>query len=98
MERFVNVVRNKYLIAVAVFIAWMAFFDRYDLTTQYNYQQERKKLEAEKEYYTSEISTISTAIKDVKSNPDIIQKIAREKFKMKRTNEDVYIVEESTVD
>ena len=98
MERFVNVVRNKYLIAVAVFIAWMTFFDRYDLTTQYNYQQERRKLEAEKEYYTSEISTISTAIKDVKSKPDIIQKIAREKFKMKRSNEDVYIVEESTVD
>lgn len=92
MRRFFNVVRNKYLIAAAIFVVWMSFFDRYDFATQYSYQKEKSKLEHERAFYTSEISKITASIKDVKSDANVVQKIAREKYKMKKENEDVYIV------
>jgi len=94
MERIINTIRNQYLIAGVAFLIWMCFFDRYDITTQYNFQTEKTKLEAEKEFYTSEIEVIEKAIKDVQYNPNEIQRIAREKFKMKKEQEDVYIITE----
>ena len=94
MERAVSLVKNKFLIAGIAFIIWMCFFDRYDLATQYSYQQERDKLEYEKEFYSTEIVTLEQAIKDVQFNPNEIQRIAREKYKMKKDNEDIYVIME----
>lgn len=76
------------------FLVWMCFFDRYDIATQIGYQQERNKLEVEKEFYSNETKNIEKAIKDVQFNPSEIQRIAREKYKMKKTNEDVYVITE----
>lgn len=94
MSRFIGLAKNKFLIASVAFILWMIFFDRYDLSTQYNYQKEKSKLEYEKDFYTKEISSIEKSIKNVQYNPQEIQRIAREKYKMKRNNEDVYVIME----
>lgn len=94
MERAVSLVKNKFLIAGLAFVVWMCFFDRYDLATQYGYQQERKKLEYERDFYSSEIVNLEQAIKDVQFNPSEIQRIAREKYKMKKDNEDIYVITE----
>ncbi|WP_140939613.1 septum formation initiator family protein [Sphingobacterium lumbrici] len=94
MERFLNLIKNKFLLAVIAFVIWMCFFDRYDFAAQYNYYQEKSKLEKEKEFYVSEIAYIEKAIKDVQFNPSEIQRIAREKYKMKKDNEDVYVITE----
>lgn len=96
MERFINTIRNQYLIATVAFLVWMCFFDRYDIATQYNFQSEKSKLEQEKAYYTDEIERIERAIQDVQFNPAEIQRIAREKYKMKKDQEDIYIVTEET--
>ncbi len=94
MERFINTIRNQYLIAGVAFLVWMCFFDRYDIATQYNFQNEKTNLEQEKEYYTNEIENISRSIKEVQYDQSEIQRIAREKYKMKKDQEDVYIITE----
>jgi len=94
MERFLVLIQNKYLIAGVAFFIWMCFFDRYDLSTQFAYQQEKNKLERERVFYESEITRIEKAIKDVQYNPSEIQRIARERYKMKKDNEDIYVIEE----
>ncbi|MCI0922562.1 FtsB family cell division protein [Sphingobacterium rhinopitheci] len=94
MERLMSVVKNKFLIAGLAFVLWMVFFDRYDLPTQYNFQNQKTKLEYEKEFYTTEITNIERAIKDVQYNQVEIQRIAREKYKMKKDNEDIYVIME----
>ncbi|MEJ5056465.1 FtsB family cell division protein [Sphingobacterium sp. MYb382] len=94
MERLLTVIRNKYLIAGAAFFVWMCFFDRYDLGTQFAYQQEKTKLEGEKVFYVTEIERMEKSVKDLQSNPSEIQRIARERYKMKKDNEDIYMVKE----
>lgn len=89
-----TVIRNKYLIAGAAFFVWMCFFDRYDLGTQFAYQQEKTKLEGEKVFYVTEIERMEKSVKDLQSNPSEIQRIARERYKMKKDNEDIYMVKE----
>ncbi|HLS96218.1 cell division protein FtsB [Sphingobacterium allocomposti] len=94
MERFLSLIRNKYLIAGVAFFVWMCFFDRYDFSTQFAYQQEKTKLEQEKAFYESEIKHIEKSIKDAQYNPNEIQRIARERYKMKKDNEDIYVIQE----
>ena len=94
MEKAVSLVKNKFLIAGIAFLVWMCFFDRYDFATQYGYQNERNRLEYEKEFYTSEIDNLEKSIKDAQYNPSEIQRIAREKYKMKKDNEDIYVISE----
>ena len=94
MERFLLLIRNKYFLAAVAFLIWMCFFDRYDISTQISYQQEKNKLEEEKAFYETEITRIEKAIKDVQYNPNEIQRVARERYKMKKDNEDIYVIQE----
>jgi len=94
MDKLIATIRNKYFLAGIAFLTWMSFFDRYDFATQFSYQQEKNNLIKEKNYYESEVTLIEEAIKDVQYNQNEIQRIAREKYKMKKDKEDIYVVTE----
>jgi len=92
MNRLLHVIRNKYFIATCVFAVWMLFFDRYDISAQYEYVNQVKVLEKEKAFYESEINRINQSIRNLEGDFVEIEKIAREKYQMKRDGEDVYIL------
>jgi cell division protein FtsB len=91
-----KLVKNKFVIAIVAFAVWILFFDRNDLFTQWERKNELNKLETSKKYYMGEISSIKKELADLDNDPAILEKIAREKFYLKRANEDVFIVEDST--
>ena len=99
MNRFLEVIRNKYFIAGLAFATWMLFFDRNDLMSQYEYQQELNKRRAEKEFYITETEKTVKDLNELTTNRDKLEKFAREKYLMKKENEDVFvIIEEEPVE
>jgi cell division protein FtsB len=82
-------------VSIIVFAVWVSFFDRNDLLTQYDRKKELEKLQTSKEYYEAEIASTKKELTELNSNPAILEKFAREKFYLKRPNEDVFIVEDS---
>jgi cell division protein FtsB len=92
MKRLLNLLKNKFFLAGIAFIVWMLFFDRNDLTAQYEYRDEVNKLEEEKEFYTTEIAEADIELKELTTNLNSLEKFARERYLMKRENEDVYVV------
>lgn len=94
MDRFLALIRNKYFLAGIAFTVWMCFFDRNDFATQYSYQNQKGNLENEKAFYEKENKRIAETIIDIQSDQKEVQRIAREKYKMKKETEDVYIVSE----
>lgn len=94
MDRAFKLLKNRYLIAGVAFLIWLLFFDRYDLYTQYQFQKEKDRLEQDKNFYSSEIERIERAIHDVQYDANEIKRIAREKYQMKKSSEDVYIIVE----
>jgi len=82
--------RNKYFLVLALFFAWMIFFDRHDFITQWQLQRSVNKLEQEKEDYTEKIEQAKKDRLDLEVNKE---KFAREKYYMKKRNEDVFIME-----
>jgi cell division protein FtsB len=88
--------KNKYLITLTAFVVWMIFFDAKDLLTQRERTGELRQLQESKSYYLSEIAKERKALEELKSNPAAIEKYAREKYLMKRDNEDLFIVQPAT--
>ncbi len=75
-----------------VFVVWMIFFDRNDLISQYSYRQELKKLEIDKEYYIKEIEENKKNTFELTSDPENLEKFARETYRMKKDDEDIFMV------
>ena len=88
--------KNKYFISFAAFAAILLFFDKNDLFTQSARRRELRDLQQSKEYYTTRIAAESKELEQLKSNPATLEKYAREKYLMKRDNEDLFIIPEKS--
>lgn len=89
---FLKFFGNRYVL-VTVFVAiWLIFLDNYSYFEHRVLDREIKELEENKQYYIQEIKSDSTKIRHL-NNPDQTEKYAREKYYMKRQNEDIYIIE-----
>ena len=86
--------RNKYIITFIVFLVWIFFIDTFDIITQIKMNKEFKQLKEQQEFYKSEVKKDSTIIYNLNNNPEEQERFARERFLMKKDNEDLYIVRE----
>ena len=85
-------IRNKYIITSILFLFWILFLDNYNLINQKKMQNKVEKLIQQKEFYISEIKNDSTELHELKNNQNEQEKFAREKFLMKKNNEDLFII------
>jgi len=92
MNRLLEIFRNKYFLSAAAFVVWMLFFDKNDMLSQYEYRGEVNKLQAEKEFYEKEIATVKKDLNELSTNLNTAEKFAREKYLMKKDNEDVFVI------
>lgn len=92
MERLISLVKNRYVIAGLIFTTWLLFFDRHDLSSQFDYYNSLKTLEKEKVFFETEIDEISQTLEALQQDPAAIERIAREKYQMKKDGEDIYVI------
>ena len=83
---------NKYVLVGLLFVTWLLFLDNYSYLDHRILDKELNALDDNKIYYKNEIKKDNNQIKKLK-NPAQIEKYAREKYYMKRENEDIYIIE-----
>lgn len=85
--------KSKYLLTLVGFGVWMLFFDdRNIITTHFRHTNELKLLKRSKAYYEEEITSTRKELRQLKLNAATIEKYAREKYRMKRDNEDLFII------
>jgi len=90
-EPYRKVLKNKYFITAFSFLIWLSFFDRNDFITQHVYRSKLHELEKERNYYIEEIAKNRAEVTDLLNNPKNLERYAREKHRMKRDNEDVFV-------
>jgi cell division protein DivIC len=85
--------KNKYLLTAAGFTVWILFFDNRDLiTSHFREKGELRKLEQSKAYYEQEITATKQELEQLRSNPAVLERYAREKYLMKKDDEDLFRV------
>jgi cell division protein DivIC len=86
--------KNKYSITFFIFFIWLLFFDENNLLTQYELQREIYLLNEDKNYYQEEIKKLEESLNELMTNEEKLEKFAREKYLMKKPNEDIFIIVE----
>ena len=87
-------VRNKYFITTVAFVLWVAFFDNQNQLYSYHLSQQVNAKEEQKEFYIKQIEQTKKEKIELSSTLDKQEKFAREKYHMKKDDEDLYIVTE----
>jgi len=86
--------RNKYFVSAAAFVIWLAFIDSKNFISQYELTSEVNKLEDQKSFFMEEIVKTRKEQEELLSSPDKLEKFAREKYLMKKDDEDLFIFTE----
>jgi hypothetical protein len=83
---------NKYVLIIVLFLVWMFFFDANNYFFHKELSDDIEALEENKDFYKGEIQKDRFFIEKMK---DIIEmeRFAREKYYLKKENEDIYIIE-----
>ena len=92
IRRLIDLFKNKFFVVTIAFIVWMLFFDKNDLVSQYEYHQQVNDLKKERDFYKAETDKVSKDLDELTSNPEKLEKFAREKYLMKKENEDVFVI------
>lgn len=89
------VLRNKYVITGIGFLVWMTFFDKNDFITTLSYKNKLDQLREQQSYYENEISRNKSYMSQLHEDPADLERFAREKYLMKKENEDIFVVLEA---
>ena len=89
---FKKYINNIYFYTGLLFVVWWVYFDQESLIVQYNLAKIKIGLEDQKEYYIDEIKKDEAAINTLQNDTVLLEKYAREKYFMKKDNEDVYLI------
>lgn len=85
---------NKYTITLAIFAVIIIVVDDNSLVDRYKAYREKCELQKEKARYEENIKKDKEFLEAIQSDPKALEKFAREEYKMKSADEDVYIIKE----
>jgi hypothetical protein len=89
---------NKYFLTTVVFLVWLVFFDSNNILTNMRTRDKLNGLRKDKKFYIDEVKKDSILIQKLLYDTLELERYAREKYLMKKDNEDVYLVIDTTVD
>lgn len=92
IEKLPPFLRNKYVLTVTIFFIWLLLFDSNNLIARFKDMRELHKLRIDREYYMNKIETDSIKLRELRTDNHNLEKFAREQYKMKKADEDLYIV------
>ena len=70
----------------------MLFFDKSNILAQYKLSNTLEDLKNQKTYYLEETEKVKEEHAEVFTNDTTLEKFARERYFMKKSNEDVFII------
>ncbi|MCX6185917.1 MAG: septum formation initiator family protein [Bacteroidetes bacterium] len=87
-----KIILNKYIIAMLLLVLLLIFNDRNSIFNQLKYREQLNKATKENTFLKEQIAKASKESNELFSNNKNLEKFAREKYLMKRDDEDVYVI------
>ena len=95
---FKGIVKKRYLLTAVLFFVWISIFDSNSWFIRLKLEENLEKLKTEKAFYQQKIKKDSIYLHELKTNRANLEKFAREKYLMKKDNEDIFIIVEEKED
>jgi cell division protein FtsB len=91
-NKIVRILLNKYVFVGLFFVIWMLFLDTNSLLVHMELNEEINDIKKRNNYYKKELKSDKKQVKNLKDS-FFLEKYARENFYMKKTNEEIFIIE-----
>lgn len=92
IEKVPPVLRNKYILTIVIFVLWLLLLDSNNLVARYKEMRELHNLKTDREYYINKIGSDRKKLHELKTDNQNLEKFAREQYRMKKADEDLYII------
>lgn len=96
-NKIVAFLLNRYVLILLIFTIWMLFFDENSWLNHLKLDQEIEELQNSKDFYETEIDR-NTKMIETLENPEKLERFAREKYNMKKDNEELFLIEYDTIE
>lgn len=87
-----KILQHKFKLLTLAFLVWMTFFDKNNFIDQYKLRQQYQSIVDERDYYVTQIKQAQQEREQLFTNSDALEKFAREKYHMKKDDEEVFII------
>lgn len=91
-KKWFGILTNMYVLVLTAFVIWMVFFDTNSLLIHLELKKEIEKLEKQQEFLKEKIAEDKVIIERL-SDPEELEKFARERYYLKKKNEEIYLIE-----
>ena len=91
-----RIATNIFVLIFVPFLVWMLFFDENSYLVHRKFDKEINDLENTITFYKTKIAEDKATIKKLKDSLQL-ERFAREKYLLKKDNEDIYIIEFDTI-
>ena len=83
--------KSPFILIGLLFVLWMMFFDSNSYLNHNRLSNDINQLQKDKKHYKEEIKKDSIALEEL-SSPEGLEKYAREKYHMKKENEEIFLI------
>jgi cell division protein FtsB len=80
------------IVVLMLFIVWMLFLDQNNWMKQWKLSNQLHEAQAKENYYKQQIIADSLYLIDLNTDDETLEKLAREKYLMKKDDETVYLI------
>ncbi|MBP8822832.1 MAG: septum formation initiator family protein [Flavobacteriales bacterium] len=87
-----HALRNRYGAGLLAMVLWICLFADYDLYTMLKLRHQLGELKEQRDRYSEQIAETREQLHEISSDQALLEKFAREKYLMKRDNEDIFVV------
>lgn len=92
MIKYLKYMKNFYFLGFAFFLAWMIFIDSNNVLNQVKLSIKLNSLKDQKDFYQNRKIKIQSESDELMTNPELLEKFARERYLMKKPTEDLYVI------
>jgi cell division protein FtsB len=91
-KRVPKFLRNRYAATILALVLYISFFDAHDLISQLGTRYKLHQIQAQVEYLEKDTESARAQIIDLTTNKASLEKFAREQYRMKRENEEIFVI------
>ncbi|MEX0680763.1 MAG: septum formation initiator family protein [Balneolales bacterium] len=82
-------------VLLLMLIIWFGFIDTYSIRTRIQLHNEKQELIEATDHLLEETSKYQNRIQNLESNPELLERLAREEYGMRKPGETIYRIQEN---
>ncbi len=91
-KRLPRIFKNRYVLVSLFFVLYIAFFDAHDLISQIGIRWKIHNIHQQMDFLNKDTQQAKDQIIELTTDSASLEKFAREEYRMKRENEEIFVI------